>query len=117
MDKFVVRDVSGSVDVTASANAYAKALTDWVNENEIASDEIAGAVNSVLDAHATSRVPMPALLSLSATALGATPATFKVLSDRVHAYVKGQVTAGNLFVVKGLGGGVGREAPPAKKIA
>ena len=118
MDKHTVRGVDGSVDVAASANAYAKALTAWVSENEIPADEIAGAVNTVLDTHgATARIPMPALLSLAANGLGATPATFKVLSDRVHAFVTGQVDAHLLFVVKGKGGGVTRSAPVAKKVA
>lgn len=115
MDKFTQRGADGSVDIAASANAYAAALTKWAAENEIPSEEISEAVNAVLDRH-TGRIPMPALLSLSAQELNATPETFKVLSDRVHAYVTGQTKAGKLFVVKGKGGGVSRLAP-AKKSA
>lgn len=116
MDKFTKRGTDGSVDVAASANAYAKALTEWCAENEIPAEEIADAVNTVLDTHAGKRIPMPALLSLAAQEMGATAETFAVLSERIHAYVKGQTEAKLLFVVKGKGGGVSREAP-AKKSA
>jgi hypothetical protein len=116
MDKFTKRGTDGSIDIAASANAYAKALTEWAAENEIPSEEIAAAVNTVLDLHAGKNIPMPALLSLAAQEMGATPETFKVLSDRVHAYVTGQSKAELLFVTKGKGGGVSRERP-AKKSA
>jgi hypothetical protein len=116
MDKFTKRDGSGSVDVAASADAYAAALTKWVSENELPVDSIANAVNTVLDRYAGQRISMPALLSMAAQELGATPETFKVLSNRVHSYVKGQTTAERLFVIKGSGGGVSRERP-AKKSA
>lgn len=116
MDKFTKRGTDGSVDVAASANAYAAALTEWCAANEMDAEEIAGAVNAVLDRHPGRRIAMPALLSLAAQELGATPETFKVLSDRIHAYVTGQASAKLLFVTKGKGGGVGREAP-AKKSA
>lgn len=112
---FIKRGTDGSVDIAASANAYAAALTEWCAENEIPSEQVEEAVNTVLDRH-PGRIPMPALLSLSVQEMGATPETFKVLSDRVHAYVTGQSKAGLLFVTKGKGGGVSREAP-AKKSA
>lgn len=116
MDKFTKRGVDGSVDVAASANAYAKALTEWTAENEIPAEEITEAVSTVLDRHTGKNIPMPALLSLASQELGADADTFKVISDRVHAYVTGQTKAGLLFVTKGKGGGVSREAP-AKKSA
>lgn len=116
MDKFTKRGTDGSVDVAASANAYAKELTEWCAKNEIPAEQIAGAVNTVLDRHAGKNIPMPALLSMASQELGSTPDTFKVLSDRVHAYVTGQASAELLFVTKGKGGGVSRERP-AKKSA
>jgi hypothetical protein len=114
MDKYTVRDSSGSIDVTASTNAYAKALTAWAAENEIPAERIAAAVNTVLDRHPGQNYPMPALLSDASQLLGATPQTFKVLSDRVHAYVTGQAKAQTLFVIKGKGGGVTKVAPQKK---
>lgn len=115
MDKFTKRGTDGSVDVQASAQEYARALTEWCAENEIPSEQIAQAVTAVLDRH-PGRIPMPALLATAAQEMGATPETFKVLCDRVHAYVSGQAKAEKLFVIKGKGGGVTRERP-AKKSA
>lgn len=115
MDKHLVRGSDGSVDVAASANAYAKALTEWCAKNELPSEDIADAVNAVLDSR-TGTIPMPALLGMATQSMGATPANFKVLSDRIHAYVTGQSKAGLLFISKGKGGGVSREKP-AKKSA
>lgn len=114
MDKFVQRDTDGAVDVDASAKAYAAALTEWCAKNEIPSDRIETAVNTVLDQYAGKRIPMPALLSAAVQELDGSPETFKVLSARVHSYVKGQANAGLLFIVKGKGGGVSREAPATK---
>jgi len=114
MDKFTKRGVDGSVDIAASANAYAKALTEWCAENEIPADQIAGSVNTVLDRFPGQNIPMQFLLSEASQLLGATPQTSKVLSDRVHAYVTGQSKAEQLFVTKGKGGGVSRERPTKK---
>ena len=116
MDKFTKRGTDGSVDIAASANAYAAALSTWCAENEVPSEQIAAAVNAVLDAHPGKRIPMPALLSSAVQSMSNDPATFGVLSDRVHAYVTGQSKAELLFVIKGKGGGVTRERP-AKKSA
>lgn len=116
MDKFTQRGTDGSVDIAASAGAYAKALTEWCAKNEIPADQIVSAVNTVLDQNAGKNVPMPALLSAACQELGASAETFRVLSDRVHAYVSGQEKAGLLFVTRGKGGGVSRTAP-AKKSA
>lgn len=114
MDQFTKRGTDGSVDVAASANAYAAALTKWCAENEIPADQIAGAVNTVLDRHPGQNIPMDCLRSEASQLLGSTPQTFKALSDRVHAYVRGQADAKLLFVTKGKGGGVSRTAPQKK---
>lgn len=114
MDKFTKRGTDGSVDIAASANEYARALAVWCGENEIPADQIAGAVNTVLDRHPGQNIPMDCLRSDACQLLGATPQTFKVLSDRVHAYVRGQAGAALLFVTKGKGGGVSRTAPQKK---
>lgn len=113
MDKFTKRGSDGAVDVAASANAYAKALTEWCAENEIPSEEIADAVNAVL-ARSQRPVPMPALLSLASQEMNASAETYMTLSDRIHTYIQGQSKAGLLFVIKGKGGGVSRTAPVKK---
>jgi hypothetical protein len=114
MDKYTKRGTDGSVDVEASKAEYGQALAAWCADNEIPADRIAGAVATVLDAHPGVRIPMPALLSEACQCLGSTPQTFSVLSKRVHAFVTGQATAKALFVTKGKGGGVSREAPAKK---
>lgn len=116
MDKYTKRSSDGSVDVAASTNAYAKALTEWSSKNDISSDVIAEAVNTVLAANAGSRVPMKALLGAAAQEIGFSPETFSAVTGRVHAYVTGQVEAGMLFVVRGTGGGV-TSVRPIKKTA
>lgn len=114
MDKFTKRGTDGSVDIAASANAYAVALNEWCAENEVPADQIEAAVNTVLDRQAGKNIAMPALLSLASVEMNATAETFKVLSDRIHAYVTGQTKAGLLFVTKGKGGGVSRIASQKK---
>ncbi len=115
MDKFTRRGTDGSVDVAASANAYAKALTEWAAQNEIPSAEIESAVEAVFDSH-EGRLPMPALLSFAVQELSSDPNQFKTLTERVHAYVKGQSETGRLNIGKGKGGGVARVARPGEPI-
>lgn len=114
MDKYTKRDSTGSVDVAASAQAYADALTVWAADNEVPSDTIEAAVNAVLDRFPGQRIPKPALISLSVSELNGTPAQHKTLSERVSSFLKGQVDAGKLFAIKGTGGGMSRTAPVKK---
>jgi hypothetical protein len=114
MDKFTVRDATGSVDVEASAVAYGEALAAWVADNEVSSETIEAAINAVFDRYPGIRIPMPALLSQAVTELAATPDQHAALTKRCHEYVKGQAQAGNLFVIKGKGGGVAKDAPVKK---
>lgn len=109
MDKYTVRDSSGVVDVAASANAYAVALTKWTAENEVAVSAIETAVEAAFDKH-TARQPMDALLSAAVAEMNATPEQFKALTERCRAYVRGQAVIGRVLIVKGKGGGVERVA-------
>lgn len=118
MDKFTKRGSDGSVDVSASTNEYAKALSEWVAENEIPSDTIESAVEAVFDRFPGARLPMPALLSAAVTELEATPDQHKTLTSRCHAYVTGQ-SAGNtgrIDIGKGKGGGVLRLSLPGQPV-
>jgi hypothetical protein len=117
MDKFTKRGSDGSVDVAASANAYAKALTEWAAQNEIPTETIEAAVEAVFDAN-PGRVGMPALTSMAATSISSDPGAFNTLRLRVHAYVTGQ-SAGNtgrLDIAKGKGGGVLRLSLPGEPV-
>ena len=106
MDKYTVRDSDGSVNVSASANAYAKALSEWVSTNETPVSDIADAVNAVLDQHG--KLTMPMLQTYTATQLGASPTQFTAVGNRARAWVRSQAEAGVLVIVKGKNGGVSR---------
>jgi hypothetical protein len=116
MDKFTKRGADGSVDVAASAETYAKALTEWARQNEIPSEKIETAVEAVFNRFDGQRLPMPALVGLALQELGAEPSQHKALTKRVHDYVRGQ-SAGNtgrLNIGKGVGGGVLRVSRPGQ---
>jgi hypothetical protein len=123
MDKFTKTGADGSVDVAASANAYAKALTEWKAQNEIPTDRIEAAVEAVFDRFPGVRLSMPSLLHEAVTELKGSPAQHKALSARVQSYVTGQCGAtketrntGRLDIQKGVGGGVLRLALPGEPI-
>jgi hypothetical protein len=114
MDKFTKRDDSGNVDIAVSVQAYEDALTAWVNDKDTISDSVSTAVEAVLDMYPGKRIPMPALLSAAVMKLDAAPDQHAALSKQCHTYVTQQAAAGNIFIVKGAGGGVGRDAPVKK---
>ncbi len=118
MDKFTQRGADGSVDVAASAGAYAKALSEWVAQNEIPSDTIESAVEAAFDRFDGQRIHMPALINFALQELNATPSNTKTLTARVHAYVTGQSAknTGRLDISKGVGGGVLRLSRPGEAI-
>ena len=113
MDKHTKFNDDGSVNVALSTQAHTDALDAWVLENEIPSDRIEQAVDSILT-QKDGRVTTPTLCNLAAFSLGADVNNLKQVSDRVHSYVKAQTKAGKLFTVKGIGGGVSRTAPVKK---
>lgn len=115
MDKYTVFNSLGEVDVAVSANAYARALTEWKTQNEIPSDQIEAAVETVFN-RGTDRLPMPALVSAAVFELSTDASQFKALTKRVHAYITGQKQIGRLSVVQGKGGGVTRLALPGQPI-
>jgi hypothetical protein len=118
MDKYTKRGTDGSVDVAASASAYAKALTEWAAKNEIPSENIENAVEAAFDRFDGQTQPMPALIAFALQELNAEPAQHKTLTNRVHAYVTGQSAknTGRLEITKGVGGGVTRLARPGEPI-
>ena len=115
MDKYTVFNSLGEVDVAASANVYARTLTEWKTQNEIPSDQIENAVETVFD-RSNNRLPMPALVSAAVFELSTDANQFKALTKRVHAYIKGQKLTGRISVVQGVGGGVTRLALPGQPI-
>lgn len=109
MDKYTVLNTLGEVDVAASANAYAKALTAWKSLNEVSTDRIEVAVETVFD-RTVGSLPMPALVNFAVNEISQEAGQFKALSKRVHAYLTGQKLAGRIAVKQGKLGGVNRIA-------
>lgn len=118
MDKHTVFSNDGTADLTASTNAYAKALADWKQANEIPVDQIEAAVEAVFDRFPDQRLPMPALLNLTVAELSTSPAQFKTLQNSVHGYVTGQSAknTGRIDIAKGKNGGVQRLALPGQPV-
>lgn len=122
MDKYTKYSSDGSVDVSASAQAYAKALTDWKAQNEVPTETIEMAVEAVFDRLGGQRISMPALIHSALSELQAAPSQHKALTARVQSYVSGQCglgdarNTGRLDIQKGVGGGVLRLAVPGAEI-
>lgn len=110
MDKHTIRDnTTGQIDIAASANNYAKALSLWISQNEIESEKIETAVNAVMDRF-PEKLLMPMLVSLSVQEISEDPNQYKPLEKQVRAYIKAQQEAGKIEVKKGPGSGIKRIA-------
>lgn len=122
MDKYTVLGSDGTADVAASANKYAKALTEWKNQNETPTEKIENAVEAVFDRFDGTRLSMPSLIGFALQELQATPAQHKALTARVTGYVQGQCgledkrNTGRLDITKSVGGGVLRLSRPGEPV-
>lgn len=111
MDKFTVRDSNGTVDVVASATAYAEALSAWVAENEADTQQLTDMVNACFDNAGGKTLSMPYLVSQVVSGLGVSPAEHKATTKRVHEHVRCMAGEGGALVIaKGKGGGVSRKS-------
>lgn len=108
MDKHTVRNTeTGNIDIAASANNYAKALSLWISQNEIEQEKISNAVNAVMDRF-PEKLLMPMLVSLSVQEISEDPNQYKPLEKQVRAFIKAQQEAGKIEVKKGPGAGIKR---------
>lgn len=103
--EFAVRS-NGSINEAATVAAFTSALRRFIAENEAIEGQIGEAVHALFDKHEKGKLlAMPFILGEVRPVLGVTPDTFKLLTDRITAWVKGNPE----FVSKvGRGGGVGR---------
>jgi hypothetical protein len=106
MDKHTIRNGQGNIDIAASANEYAKALSLWISENEADQDKIIEAVNTTLDKF--NKLPMDMLITQSVQSISDDPIQFKPLEKRVKAYIKSQVDSKILTSSRGRDAGVKR---------
>ena len=106
MDKFTVRGVDGSVDVSASAEAYYQSLTEWVSKNEVSNEAVESALDNIFE-KTPGRITTQFLAALAARDLCKSADSFPSLRKRVHAYLKHAVTTGEKYtLLRGAGGGV-----------
>lgn len=113
MDKHTIRNkVDGSVDVSASVNTYAAALSKWVSENEIPSEDIKNALDSVFaTVPVGSTIPKAALIAYATTALNPSPGKMTAFQSRIEAFLRGSP---DYFSVMGKGGGIRKVTPEAE---
>ncbi len=128
----LVRSTDGSVDESASTQAFASALSKHIAERETETSTIAAAVGEVFDQYLGVSINMPALCNFTLAKLNAQPENYKVLSERVAAYVRENAQGkdlsekdakesiwerpDSLFVIgKGKGGGCYRRADHVEK--
>ena len=108
MDKFTVRKQDGSVDVAASTEAYATALSKWVNTHEVSNEEIDKQLSLVFDDY-PGNVPTNFLVCLAARNLSVNSEAFPALKKRVHSFLKMELASSTKYaLLRGVGGGVTR---------
>lgn len=118
----LVRGDDGSIDESASLDAFQDALATHIAERELEQGTISKAVSAVFDSHKGTRCNMPYVVSQALVALNAQPANYKVLTERVQAYIRENAgeerSSGKLFKIgKGKGGGVTRWSDTPEKPA
>jgi nucleoid-associated protein YejK len=108
---------SGGIDQDASKQAFADALDNYCAQHDLEQESIGEAVHALFDRPDLARgarLNMPYVVSQTLTALNASAANFKTLSERVAQYVRdnaGERESGATFGIgKGKGGGVCRWA-------
>lgn len=107
----VVRSFDGSVDMTASLMSAKTAIEKFVADKESEDTAINVAVHEVFDQFKGASINMPALVSLTIQKLGGSPENFKVLGDKVSAFIRGNSGDFGVFTItKGRGGGVRRNS-------
>ncbi len=107
MDKHTQRNEQGQIDIAASTNNYAKALSVWISENETDQDKIEASVNAVMDRY-PNNLFMPMLINLSVQEISDDPTKFKTLEKRIKAFIKTQRETGKIEVKKGAKPGIKR---------
>lgn len=119
VDSFLVVS-AGSVDRSATLQAFAAALDTRITEREADSETLGLAVSEVFDKHPGAAVNHDALVSLVAPSMNVGIAGYSLLKERLHSYIKENSAdtreAGALFSVrKGKGGGIRRWSDTPEK--
>jgi hypothetical protein len=128
---YVIRDSEGSIDDDLTLAKFASELVKFKAERETEEATIASAVCDVFDEFRGTRLNMPAVISFTLHRMNARPENYKVLSERIGAYIRSNAQGDksedgsverpdSLFTVeKGKDGGCRRRCDtppkPAKK--
>lgn len=121
MDKFTVRDESGSVDVDASVAAFRAALVAQVAQGEKLGAQIETAVDAVFDEKGA-RLPKGMLIDGVLAKLGATPDTHSSLTRATEEYLRANTSKDKgadgrrIAAIKGQKGGLQRLALPGQPV-
>jgi hypothetical protein len=88
---YIARDDNGNADVSATLDKFAADLDNYIAQRETEESVIAGAVDSVFNdlKEAGTRANKPFIVNTALTKLNvmAHPASYKVLFDKVSAYI------------------------------
>ena len=111
--QYILRSEDGTIDLDSTLIKFQADCEKYEAENSADNATVKDAINTIFDRY-PSNINMPALVSLVAGELKATPAQFETIKDRVANVIKGDPS---FKVAKGRNGGVSRsvtvEAPPA----
>lgn len=111
---FLVRAEDGSPDVAATEEKFSEQLAEYLLKAEGEEGKIADAVSAIFEENKGKRLPMPALLAMTAQKLNVSFEDYKATSEKVGEYVRrnaGDKESGAIFGIgKGKVGGVLRWA-------
>jgi hypothetical protein len=111
--QYIVRLTDGSLDLDSTTLKFQADCEKYEIENKADNAAVKDAIHAVFDQY-PSNINMPALVSLVAGKLGASPAQFETIKDRVADVIH---ASPEFKVAKGRNGGVSRPvtvaAPPA----
>ncbi len=111
INAFLVRGADGSCDLDATVLKFRGELEKYLAQRETEDAGIAAAVHEVFDTYKGANINMPALQGFVLQKMGATPANWAVLGERIADYVRSQAGEGGLYkIAKGKNGGVRRVA-------
>lgn len=107
----LVRSAEGSVDVEATLFKAHEQILEYIAKRETEEAEIGKAVHAVFDQYPGASINMPAITSLVLRSLGAEPANFKTLTEKVVEYLRnnsGEKGMAQFQIARGRNGGVKR---------
>lgn len=122
LSSYVVRTADGSVDLESTLFKFEEDLQRFIAEKDVENAAIAAQIHAIFDTYKGARLNMPYLTGEALRRMNASPANWKVLSDKITSFVQdnaqgktgedGSVERPNstFIISRGKGGGVARRA-------